>query len=254
MNPDPALPYQRVLLKLSGEALAGPAGCGIDPEQAEFIAGKIRPIHALGIQVAVVIGGGNMWRGAQGVARGMDRSTADHMGMIATVMNGLALRDALERVGVETRVQTAIQMNAIAEPYIRLKTISHLQKDRVVILVGGIGDPYFTTDSAAALRAAEIHADIVVKATKVNGVYSDDPMKNPSATRFKHLSYEEVLQQRLEIMDRTAFTICQENHMPILVLDFWHGDDLLHGILGDSHVGTLINDQPAPPTPTDGLG
>lgn len=237
---DNNIPYQRILLKLSGEALAGEKGFGIDPDRAEAIAEKVKAIHQLGIQVAIVSGAGNIWRGNIGVERGMDRSTADHMGMIATVMNGLALRDALERLGVDTRVQTAIEMNQIAEPYIRLRAIRHLEKGRVVILSGGTGNPYFTTDSAAALRAAEIHAHVVIKATKVNGVYSSDPAKDANATRFDKLSYQQVLDNRLKVMDMTAFTLCQENDMPIIVVNFWHGDDLLRVVKGDFSVGTLI--------------
>lgn len=234
------LPYKRILLKLSGEALAGEQGFGIDPDRAEEIAEKVKAIHQLGVQVAIVTGAGNIWRGNIGVDRGMDRSTADHMGMIATVINGLALRDALERNGVDTRVQTAIEMNQVAEPYIRLRAIRHLEKHRVVVLSGGTGNPYFTTDSAAALRAAEIHADVVIKATKVNGVYSADPVKDPSATRYETLSYQQVLDNRLKIMDMTAFTLCQENDMPIIVVNFWQDDDLLRAIKGDTSVGTVI--------------
>jgi uridylate kinase len=233
-------PYKRVLLKLSGEALAGASGYGIDPDAADFIASKIQHIAALGVQVAVVIGGGNLWRGEIGQKRGMDRTTADHMGMIATVMNGLALRDALERRGVDTRVQTAIEMNTVAEPYIRLRAIRHMDKGRVVILTGGTGNPFFTTDSAAALRASEIDADIVIKATKVNGVYSADPKKNPDAVRYSTISYDKVLQDHLTIMDMTAFTICQENNIPIMVVNFWGEDDLLRAIQGDESVGTVI--------------
>ena len=232
--------YKRIVLKLSGEALAGSEGFGIDTEQAEFIAGKIQQVHDLGVEIALVIGAGNLWRGAQGVARGMAQSTADHMGMIATVMNGLALQDALERLGVVTRVQTAIEMKAVAEPYIRLRAIRHMEKGRVVIIAGGTGNPYFTTDTAAALRAAEINADIVIKATKVNGVYSADPKKDPTATRYSHITYNQVLQERLEVMDLTAFTLCQENNMPILVVDFWADLDLYHAVCGDDGVGTLI--------------
>lgn len=233
--------YKRIVLKLSGEALAGDAGFGIDTDRAEFIAQKIKQVHDLGVEIAIVIGAGNLWRGAQGVERGMAQSTADHMGMIATVMNGLALQDALERLGVVTRVQTAIEMKAVAEPYIRLRAIRHLEKGRVVIIAGGTGNPYFTTDTAAALRAAEINADIVIKATKVNGVYNTDPMKDPTAIRYAHMTYDQVLLERLEVMDRTAFTLCQENHMPILVLDFWADLDLYHAVLGNDGVGTLIN-------------
>lgn len=232
--------YQRVLLKLSGEALAKQGDYGIDPDAADFIARKIKAIRHLDVQVAVVIGGGNLWRGEIGQKRGMDRSTADHMGMIATVMNGLALRDALERNQVETRVQTAIEMNAVAEPYIRLRAIRHLERGRVVILAGGTGNPFFTTDSAAALRASEIEADILIKATKVNGVYDKDPKKHGDAVRYDKLTFQQVLEAHLNVMDMTAFTICQENNIPILVLDFWHGEDLLRGICGDSSVGTLI--------------
>ncbi len=235
------LVYKRIVLKLSGEAMAASGGAGIDPDRAEEIATRIKQIHEHGIQVAVVIGAGNLWRGQIGVQRGMEQSTADHMGMIATVMNGLALQDALERLGVETRVQTAIQMNAVAEPYIRLRAIRHMEKGRVVIIAGGTGNPYFTTDTAAALRAMEINADIVIKATKVNGVYSADPKKDPTATRFETLTYKEALDNKFEIMDMTAFTLCQENHMPILVVNFWTEGDLYKAVQGDHAVGTLIS-------------
>ena len=232
--------YKRILLKLSGEALAVKNGTGINPDYAEEIAHKIKSVHDLGVEIGVVIGAGNLWRGAIGVERGMDQTTADHMGMIATVMNGLALRDALERIGVNTRVQTAVQMNAVAEPYIRLRAVRHLEKGRVVIIAGGTGNPYFTTDTAAALRATEINADIVIKATKVDGIYSDDPVKNPDATRFEKLTYDEVLAGRYQVMDLTAFTLCQENKMPIMVLDFWSDNDLVEGVKGNHSVGTLI--------------
>ncbi len=232
--------YNRIMLKMSGEALAGDHGYGIDPDRAEEIGEKIKTIHDLGVQIAIVIGGGNIWRGAQGVERGMEQSTADHIGMIATVMNGLALQDALERLGVRTRVQTAIEMKAVAEPYIRLRAIRHMEKGRVVIIAGGTGNPYFTTDTAAALRAVEVNAEIVIKATKVNGVYSADPKKVPDATRYETLTYAQVLADRLQVMDMTAFTLCEENKMPILVLDLWSGDDLVRGVMGDHSVGTLI--------------
>lgn len=233
-------PYKRILLKLSGEALSGDAGTPIDMDKADTIAARIQEIYDLGIQVAVVVGAGNIWRGNMGLGRGMDRTTADHMGMIGTVMNGLALRDSLERRDLPARVQTAIQMNEVAEPYIRLRAIRHMEKGRVVILAGGTGNPYFTTDSAAALRANEIEADIIIKATKVNGVYSDDPHLNPDAVRYTELTYQDVLVQRLNIMDMTAFTLCQENDMPIMVVNFFEGDDLLRAIKGDTTVGTLI--------------
>ena len=242
MTATEGLPYRRVLLKLSGEALAGDNGAGIDPEKAAYIAQRVREVYDLGMQVAIVIGGGNLWRGEPAAKLGMDRSTADHMGMIATVMNGLALQDAIERLGIITRVQTAVEMNSIAEPYIRLRAIRHMEKGRVVILTGGIGSPYFTTDSAAALRASEIHADIIVKATKVDGVYSDDPMQNTDALRYSNLSYQQVLDEQLGVMDTTAFTLCQENAMPIVVVNFWNPADLLKVLQGDKSVGTLISD------------
>jgi uridylate kinase len=234
--------YKRIVLKLSGEALAPAGGVGIDPDQADVIAGKIQRIHQLGVQTAVVIGAGNLWRGEIGVKRGMEQSTADHMGMIATVMNGLALQDALERHGVSTRVQTAIEMKAVAEPYIRLRAIRHMEKGRVVIIAGGTGNPYFTTDTAAALRANEVNADIVIKATKVNGVYTADPKKDPTATRLATITYDEVIRLKLGVMDMTAFTLCRENKMPIMVVNFFEDDDLIHAVMGDTSVGTVIHD------------
>jgi uridylate kinase len=240
-NGGPKAIYKRILLKLSGEALAPDGGVGIDPDRAEEIAEKIKSLCDLGVEVGVVIGAGNLWRGAIGVDRGMEQSTADHMGMIATVMNGLALQDALERMGVGTRVQTAIQMNAVAEPYIRLRAIRHLEKGRVVIIAGGTGNPYFTTDTAAALRAMEINAEIVIKATKVDGIYSDDPVKVPDAVRYTRLSYGQVMESRFKVMDMTAFTLCEENRMPIMVLNFWGKDDLRRAVLGEHEVGTLIS-------------
>jgi len=233
--------YKRILLKLSGEALAEKGGYGINPDLAAGIAQKIKTVHDLGVEIGVVIGAGNLWRGASGIKRGMSQSTADYMGMIATVMNGLALQDALERLGVHTRVQTAIEMNKVAEPYIRLRAIRHLEKGRVVVIAGGTGNPYFTTDTAAALRAMEIGAQIVIKATKVDGIYSADPHKDPAAVRFTRLSYQQVLESRFEVMDLTAFTLCQENNMPILVVNFWADDDLRQAVLGRTEVGTLIS-------------
>lgn len=234
------LPYKRILLKLSGEAFAGESGVGIDIESVDYIARKILEIHDLGIEIALVIGGGNLWRGTMGLDVGMNRTTADHMGMIATVMNGLSLRDGLERRGAEARVQTAVQMNAVAEPYIRLRAIRHMEKGRIVILAGGTGNPYFTTDSAAALRASEVDAEIVIKATKVNGIYSDDPGKNPDAERYETITFDEVLRRGLRVMDMTAFTLCQENNTPILVVNFWQDDDLLRAVQGDHSSGTLV--------------
>ena len=233
--------YRRIVLKLSGEALAGADGQGIDPERADEIAQKVRAVHDLGVQVAVVIGGGNLWRGTTGIARGMDEPTSHYIGMVGTVMNALALQDAIERNGVRTRVQTAVQMNAVAEPYIRLRAIRHLEKSRVVVLAGGLGNPYFTTDTAAALRASEINADIVIKATKVNGIYSADPARHPDARRYERLNYRQVLQDKLQVMDMTAFTVCEENGIPILVINFFDGDDLLQAVKGAPGIGTLVS-------------
>ena len=202
------LKYKRILLKLSGEALGGPMGYGIDVQEAESIASRIKEVHDMGVDVAVVIGAGNLWRGKQGLERGMDRSSADYMGMLATVMNAMALMDALERLGVFTRVMSAIEMRAIAEPYIRRRAIRHLEKGRVVIFGAGTGNPFFSTDTAAALRATEIDAQVVIKATKVDGVYDSDPKKNPDAKKFDALSYIDVLNRRLVVMDSTAITLC----------------------------------------------
>ncbi|MHB8629287.1 MAG: UMP kinase [Aggregatilineales bacterium] len=231
--------YKRVVLKLSGEALSGKGGAGIEPDEAAYLARRVKAVHDLGVQVVVVIGAGNLWRGSTGVAHGMDQTTADYMGMIATVMNGLAMRDALERIGVETRVQTAIEMNRVAEPYIRLRAIRHLEKGRVVILTGGTGNPYFTTDTAAALRAREIDAELIIKATKVNGVYSADPHKFPDAVRYHRLTYREALDKRLEVMDMTAFTLCMDSKLAILVVNFWEEGALEAAVLGQD-IGTLI--------------
>jgi uridylate kinase len=236
---DRALKYRRILLKLSGEALAGPQGFGIDPNQAEDIAERIEEVKDLGVDVAIVIGAGNLWRGRLGLERGMDRATADYMGMLGTVMNALALMDAMERRGLVTRVQSAIEMHAVAEPYIRRRAIRHLEKGRVVILGGGTGNPYFSTDTAAALRAMEIGADVLIKATKVDGVYDSDPMTNPAAVRFDQLSYMEAINRRLEVMDSTAISLCMDNHLPILVLNLWKNDDLRKSLFGEK-VGTLV--------------
>jgi uridylate kinase len=233
------LKYRRILLKLSGEALAGPDGFGIDPDQAEDIAIRIEEVRDLGVDVAIVIGAGNLWRGRRGLERGMDRATADYMGMLATVMNALALMDAMERHGMVTRVQSAIEMHAVAEPYIRRRAIRHLEKGRVVILGGGTGNPYFSTDTAAALRAMEIDADVLIKATKVDGVYDKDPVKYPDAVRFDQLSYMETINRRLEVMDSTAISLCMDNKLPILVLNLWNPDDLKLALYGQ-RVGTLV--------------
>jgi len=233
------LKYNRILLKLSGEAMATDKGFGIDPQRATYVASVVKAVHALGTQVSVVIGAGNLWRGTIGMEMGMDRTTADHMGMIATVMNSLALRDALERIGVPTRVQTSIEMRAIAEPYIRLKAIRHMEKGRVVIFGGGTGNPYFTTDSAGALRANEINAEVLIKGTKVNGVYDADPMKNPDAVKFDKLPYIDALNSRLKVMDSTAISLCMDNEMPIVVLDLWEKESI-NRLLAGENVGTVI--------------
>lgn len=231
--------YRRVLLKLGGESLAGPGGVGIDPVRADQVATKIKRIHDQGIEVAIVIGAGNLWRGVDGLAHGMDRATADHMGMLATVMNALALRDALERTGLITRVQTAIEMRQIAEPYIRLRAIRHLEKGYVVIIGAGTGNPYFTTDTAGALRAVEIHADVLIKATKVDAVYDSDPLVNPNARRFDHLTYMEALNMRVKVLDATAITTCMDNDLPIQVIDLWDENSLEKAVMGEK-VGTTI--------------
>ena len=233
--------YKRVLLKLSGEALTGKSGYGIDVDEAEAIAKRIKEVYDTGLEVAVVIGAGNLWRGKQGLDRGMDRSTADYMGMLATVMNAMALMDALEREGVITRVMSAIEMRAIAEPYIRRRAIRHLEKGRVVIFGAGTGNPFFSTDTAAALRATEIDADVVIKATKVDGVYDSDPKKNPNAKKFDELKYIDVINRRLEVMDSTAITHCMENKIPILVVNLWDPNALLSALKGEA-VGTLVHE------------
>lgn len=237
------LKYHRVLLKLSGESMAGPGGFGIDPMRVEDIAQRLGEVHSLGVELAVVIGAGNLWRGRLGIERGMDRATADYMGMLATVMNAMALMDAIEREGVVTRVQSAIEMRAVAEPYIRRRAIRHLEKERVVILGGGTGNPFFSTDTAAALRAMEIGAEVLIKATNVDGVYDSDPNTNPNAKKFEHLTYIETLNRRLEMMDSTAISLCMDNDLPILVLDLWSPDALRRSLYGEN-VGTLVSSTP----------
>jgi len=227
---------------MGGEALAGRNGFGIDPERARIVAETIKDVHDLGVQTAIVIGAGNLWRGTEGVAQGMERSTADHMGMIGTVMNSLALQDALERVGIATRVQTAIEMRTVAEPYIRLRATRHLEKGRVVIIGGGTGNPYFTTDTAGALRAMEIGAEVLIKATKVDAVYDDDPEINPNAKRFNRISYIDALNMRLRVMDSTAISLCMENELPIVVLNLWQKDSVRDFIIGES-IGTIISSE-----------
>jgi uridylate kinase len=232
--------YRRVMLKLGGEALAGSQGFGIDPDRAAEVAAKIQAIKELDVEVAIVLGAGNIWRGQAGMTHGMERATADHMGMLATVINALALADALERIGLVPRVQTAIEMRAVSEPYIRLRAIRHLEKGRVLILGAGTGNPYFTTDTAAALRAMEIDADLLIKATKVDGVYAEDPMINPQATRFDHLTYIDALNMGIKVLDSTAISLCMDNHLPIVVLDLWQPGALQSAIRGEP-VGTIIS-------------
>ncbi len=233
------LKYNRILLKLGGESLSSPQGTGIDPLVARDIAMRVREVREMGVDVAIVIGAGNLWRGKAGLDHGMDRATADYMGMLATVMNALALMDALESCGVVTRVQTAIQMHTVAEPYIRRRAIRHLEKGRVVIFGGGTGNPYFSTDTAAALRACEIDADVLIKATKVDGVYDKDPKRNPDAVKFDRLTYIETLNRRLEVLDSTAISLCMENKLPIMVLNLWDPDALRLSLEGELH-GTLV--------------
>jgi len=233
------LKYKRILLKLSGEALAPQQGSGIDPVVVRDIAQRIKEVHEIGVDIAIVIGAGNLWRGKTGLNQGMDRATADYMGMLATVMNALALMDALEGLNVDTRVQSAVLMQSVAEPYIRRRAIRHLEKGRVVIFGGGTGNPYFSTDTAAALRACEIDADVLIKATKVDGVYDSDPKKNPDAKKFDRLTYIETINRRLEVMDTTATTLCMENKLPILVLNLWDPNALKESLLGIQH-GTIV--------------
>jgi uridylate kinase len=232
--------YKRILLKLGGEAFAGPGGMGIQPTLAEDLARKVQTVRELGVQVAIVLGAGNWWRGKDGIALGMDRTTADHIGMLATVMNSLALRDAFERLGMAARVQTALEIRSVAEPYIRLRAIRHLEKDRVLILGAGTGNPYFTTDTAGALRAAEIGADVLIKATKVDGVYDSDPRKNAGAQKYQSLTYLDALNAGVGVMDSTAITLCMENKLPILVLDLWQANSLVRAMMGED-VGTIIS-------------
>ena len=231
--------YRRILLKLSGEALLGDEPYGIDPAVAARIASDVAEIQALGVQTAVVIGGGNIFRGVAASARGMDRSTADYMGMLATVMNGLALQDALEQHGVQTRVLTAIEMRAIAEPFIRRRAVRHLEKGRVVVFAAGTGSPYFTTDTAAALRALELHCDAVLKATNVDAVYDKDPKKFADARPYKTVSYEEAIERKLRVMDLTAFAVCMENDLPIVVFDIAVPGNIKRAVLGEG-IGTLV--------------
>jgi uridylate kinase len=232
--------HKRVLIKMGGEALATPNGFGISPHMAEEAAAKVLAVRNLDVEVAVVLGAGNIWRGRDGLVHGMERATADHMGMLATIMNALALADALERLGLTTRVQTAIEMRALAEPYIRKRAIRHLEKGRIVIIGGGTGNPYFTTDTAAALRAMETDCDLLIKATKVDGVYAEDPHDNPDAERFDHLTYMQALELRVGVMDATAISLCMENDLPIVVLSLWQPHSLERAVSGET-IGTVIS-------------
>jgi uridylate kinase len=231
--------YKRILLKLSGEALVGDGKYGISPKTLATIAQDVKEVVELGIEVALTIGGGNIFRGVSGAIEGMDRSSADYMGMLATVINSMALQDALEKMGVQTRIQSAIEMHQVAEPYIRRRAIRHLEKGRVVIFAAGTGNPYFTTDTAASLRAMEIHADVLLKATRVDGVYSDDPKKNLEATKFRTLSYIDVLKKNLKVMDSTAISLCMDNDLPIIVFDLTHRGNIRRVVMGEE-IGTTV--------------
>ncbi len=240
MSDSPA--YKRVLLKLSGEMLAGDAGNGIDPVVIQQFAADVKAARDLGVEICIVIGGGNIFRGLAGASRGMDRAHADYMGMLATVINGLALQDALEQQGVYTRVMSAIAMDQVAEPYIRRRAVRHLEKGRVVIFAAGTGNPYFSTDTAAALRAAEIHADVILKATKVDGVYDRDPKKHPDAKRFDELTYLDVLNRGLRVMDSTAISLCMDNDLPIVVFENTPGN--IHQVVCGAPIGTHLRATP----------
>lgn len=231
--------YRRVVLKLSGEMLAGSAGHGIDTRMLTSICEQIKEVHELGVELAIVIGGGNIWRGVSGASQGMDRATADYMGMLATVINALAVQDGLERIGVDTRVQSAIEMRAVAEPYIRRRAMRHLEKGRVVIFAAGTGSPFFSTDTVAALRAAEIDAEVYLKATKEEGIYDSDPRRNPEAKLFRELSYMDVLRLGLKAMDATATSLCLENHIPMIVFNLAREGNIRRVIMGEP-IGTLV--------------
>jgi uridylate kinase len=231
--------YGRILLKLSGEALGGEEGVGISPQAVRSMAEQIREVRELGVQMVLVVGGGNIFRGLSGSEKGIERATGDYMGMLATVINALALQDALEKLGVATRVQSAISMAQVAEPFIRRRAVRHLEKGRVVIFGGGTGNPYFSTDTAAALRATEIGAEVILKATKVDGIYDSDPKKHPQAKRYSQIKYIDCLQQQLKVMDATAFSLCMDNRMPIIVFDMFRPHNLKRVVMGEK-VGTLV--------------
>jgi uridylate kinase len=231
--------YRRIILKISGEALAGEDGFGISPEVVKAVAGQVKEIRNLGVQVGMVVGGGNLWRGVTGSAMGMDRATADHMGMLATVMNALALQDALEQQKVYTRVLSAVEMRQVAEPYIRRRAMRHMEKGRVVIFAAGTGNPFFSTDTAAALRAAETEAEVILMAKMVDGVYDDDPRRNPSALKFERLTYFDILNRGLGVMDSTAASLCKDNNIPLIVFDMNQADNILKAVQGRD-VGTFV--------------
>ena len=233
--------YKKILLKLSGEALLGKQSSGVDPEVADFIAEEIKSVADLKIQIAIVIGGGNIFRGLEASSKGMDRTSADYMGMLATVINSLALQSALERRGIPTRVQSSIEMREIAEPFIQRRAIRHLEKGRIVIFAGGTGNPYFTTDTAASLRAMEIDADVIMKATKVDGVYDSDPVKNKDAVMFKKISYIDVLSKNLKVMDATAISLCRDNNLPIVVFNMQKKGNIRRAICGEK-IGTYVGE------------
>ncbi len=233
--------YKRILLKLSGEALMGGQNYGIDTAVAESVAREIKAVHDLGIEVAIVVGGGNIFRGVSKSAGNMDRGAADYIGMLATVMNAVVLQDALEKQDVFTRVMSAIDIPQLAEPFIRRRAIRHLEKKRVVIFAAGTGNPYFTTDSAAALRACEIGAEVIFKATKVDGIYTADPMKDPAAKRFEKISYQEVLEKQLKVMDASAISLCMDNNLPIMVFNMTQNGNIMKAVEGDLTIGTLVS-------------
>jgi uridylate kinase len=236
-----ALRYRRVLLKLSGEALMGAGSFGIDPEVVRILSDEIASVHALGVELALVVGGGNIFRGVKAASAGMDRVSGDHMGMLATLINSLALQDQLEQRGVQTRVLSAIEIRQVAEPFIRRRAIRHLEKGRVIILAAGTGNPYFTTDSAAALRAMEVKAEVLLKATKVDGIYDADPVSNPAATRFAHLTYRDVLERGLKVMDATAISLCMDNKLPIVVFNI-RQDGNIRRVIGGEPIGSIVSE------------
>jgi uridylate kinase len=239
-NPE-ALRYRRVLLKLSGEALMGSSSFGIDPEVVRVLSDELASVHALGVELALVVGGGNIFRGVKAASAGMDRVSGDHMGMLATMINSLALQDQLEQRGVQTRVLSAIEIRQVAEPFIRRRAIRHLEKGRVIILAAGTGNPYFTTDSAAALRAMEVKAEVLLKATKVDGIYSADPLSDPAATKFAHIGYREVLERGLKVMDATAISLCMDNRLPIVVFNIRRDGNIRRVIQGEP-IGSIVSE------------